>query len=214
MLATRTSSSSATSASPSWATDPDRGLGFVASDRRRDGYRHALQEAGIPVRRELQRAGPHDRLAAHRLTRELLCLPNPPTAILAASDTQALGVLKAACAESFAVPDDLSVVGSDDLEVAPYVGLTTVHQPLEESGLRGVRRLVAALATRTPRRTKSGWSSPSRSVGPLQLRADSGCAQPRCTAAHGRASAASVGARSSCASHVASSLAGIGRARK
>jgi LacI family transcriptional regulator len=124
---------------------PDPGLGFVSSDRRRDGYRHALQEAGIPVRRELQRAGPHGRLVAHRLTRELLALDEPPTAIFAASDTQALGVLEAATVEGIAVPDELSVVGFDDLEVSPYVGLTTVHQPLEESGRRGIERLLAGI---------------------------------------------------------------------
>jgi LacI family transcriptional regulator len=124
-------------------TDPR--LGFVSSDRRRDGYRRALTQAGLPVLTELQREGPHGRLVAHRLTRELLTLDEPPTAIFAASDTQALGVLEAAGFEGFNVPDDLSVVGFDDLEVAPYVGLTTVHQPLEESGRRAVERLVAAL---------------------------------------------------------------------
>jgi LacI family transcriptional regulator, galactose operon repressor len=124
---------------------PEPGLGFVSSERRRDGYRRALQQGGIPVRRELQREGPHGRLVAHRLTRELFTLPDPPTAIFAASDTQALGVLEAATVEGVAVPGDLSVVGFDDLEVAPYVGLTTVHQPLEESGRRAVERLVAAM---------------------------------------------------------------------
>ena len=54
-------------------------------------------------------------------------------------------MLEAAGFEGFAVPDDLSVVGFDDLEVAPYVGLTTVCQSLEESGRRGVERLLAAL---------------------------------------------------------------------
>jgi LacI family transcriptional regulator len=125
---------------------PFPGLGFVASARRRDGYRRALRDAGIAVERELQRDGPHDRLVAHRLTRELLCLPEPPTAIFAASDTQAFGVLEAANFEGFKVPDDLSVVGFDDLEIAPYVGLTTIHQPLEKSGRRGIERLVAALS--------------------------------------------------------------------
>jgi LacI family transcriptional regulator len=124
---------------------PDPGLGFVSSDRRRDGYRRALSEAGLPVVRELQRDGPHGRPVAHRLTRELLALDEPPTAIFAASDTQALGVLEAAGFEGIDVPGDLSVVGFDDLEVAPYVGLTTVHQPLAESGRRAVERLVAAL---------------------------------------------------------------------
>ena len=113
---------------------PEPGLGFVSSDRRRDGYRHALQEAGLPILPELQRTGPHGREVAHRLTTELLTLDEPPTAIFAASDTQALGVLEAASFEGFSVPDDLSVVGFDDVEVAPYVGLTTVHQPLAESG--------------------------------------------------------------------------------
>ena len=102
-------------------TDP--GLGFVSSERRRDGYRQALDAAGLPVAPELQRLGPHGRAVAHRLTRELLSLDDPPTAIFAASDTQALGVLEAARVEGFEVPGDLSVVGFDDLELAPYVGL-------------------------------------------------------------------------------------------
>jgi LacI family transcriptional regulator len=123
----------------------DAGMGFVSSARRRDGYRLALQEAGLPVLPELQREGPHDRLVAHRMTRELLSLPEPPTAIFAASDTQALGVLEAAGCEGVAVPEELSVVGFDDLEVSAYVGLTTVHQPLEESGRRAIQRLVAAV---------------------------------------------------------------------
>jgi LacI family transcriptional regulator len=125
------------------ATEP--GLGFVSSARRFTGYCEALRAAGVPVRRELRREGPHGRPVAHRLTRELLSLPDPPTAVFAASDTQALGVLEAASFEGFDVPGDLSVVGYDDLEVAAYVGLTTVRQPLEESGRRGVERLVAAV---------------------------------------------------------------------
>lgn len=123
----------------------DPGFGFVSSGRRFAGYRRALAAAGVPAPRALRREGSHGRATAHRLTRELLSLPEPPTAIFAASDTQALGVLEAASFEGFAVPDDLSVVGFDDIEVAPYVGLTTVAQSLEESGRRGVQRLLAAL---------------------------------------------------------------------
>ena len=123
----------------------DPRYGFVASHRRFIGYRRALEDAGVALRRELVREGPHGREVAHHLTRELLSLPRPPTAIFAASDTQALGVLEAAGFEGFDVPNDLSVVGYDDLEVAPYVGLTTVCQPLQESGRRGVERLLAVV---------------------------------------------------------------------
>jgi LacI family transcriptional regulator len=123
----------------------DPGFGFVTSARRHAGYRDALRAAGLSVPRALHREAPHGRAVAHRLTRELLSLRRPPTAIFAASDTQALGVLEAAGFEGFRVPQDLSVVGFDDLEVSPYVGLTTVSQPLRESGRRGVERLLAAV---------------------------------------------------------------------
>ena len=123
----------------------DEGFGFVASRRRFSGYCDALADAGIPLREELHRFGPHGRRVAHRLTRELLSLPEPPTAIFAASDTQALGVLEAAGNEGLDVPRDLSLVGFDDLEVAPYVGLTTIAQPLYESGRRGLERLLLAM---------------------------------------------------------------------
>jgi LacI family transcriptional regulator, galactose operon repressor len=128
----------------------DPGYGFVASSRRLAGYREALEAAEIAVVAELERFGPHGRQVAHRLTTELLSLPEPPTAIFAASDTQALGVLEAAGYEGVAVPDDLSVIGFDDLEIAPYVGLTTVRQPLHESGRRGVERLLAVMAGDDP----------------------------------------------------------------
>ena len=128
----------------------DPGYGFVSSRLRCEGYCGALAAAGVPVRDELQRTGPHGREVAHRLTDELLALPEPPTAIFAASDTQALGVLEAAGAAGVDVPGDLSVVGFDDLEVAPYVGLTTVAQPLYESGRRGLERLLALIADEDP----------------------------------------------------------------
>ena len=81
------------------------------------------------------------------LTRQLLALRRPPTAIFAASDVQAFGVLDAAARAGLAVPGDLSVIGFDDIELAAAIGLTTVRQPLRESGrlgaqllLRGARR--------------------------------------------------------------------------
>jgi DNA-binding LacI/PurR family transcriptional regulator len=69
----------------------------------------------------------------------------PPTAIVCASDTQAAGVLEAARALGQSVPGDLSVTGYDDLELADHLGLTTVHQPLFDSGVRAVQRLLVGL---------------------------------------------------------------------
>ncbi len=89
-----------------------------------------LARAGLPVRPEYVREGTQSRHVARSIGEELLCLPEPPTAIFAASDTQALGVLEAAQDLRVGVPQELSVVGFDDVEAASYVGLTTVRQPL------------------------------------------------------------------------------------
>ena len=125
--------------------------GFDSSAHRRRGFEAALRDAGVTPDPTLVRTAPHGRDAARAMARELLGSAAPPTAIFAASDAQALGVLEAAEAASVSVPDRLSVVGFDDLEVARYAHLTTVAQPLEQSGARGVDLLLDALAGGTPR---------------------------------------------------------------
>lgn len=110
------------------------------------GYERALGAASIPVRPEYVREGTQSRHLARNIADELLRLPEPPTAVFAASDVQALGVLEAARGLGVAVPDQLSVIGFDDIEIASYVGLTTVRQPLFESGRRGAELLLQALA--------------------------------------------------------------------
>ncbi len=122
-----------------------KSLGFLASDRRLDGFRRALATAGLPVDHELVRVGPHGPAHAEAFTAELLALPDPPTAIFAASDTQAMGVLAAADRLGVPVPGQLSVIGFDDIQLAALIGLSTVRQPLEESGAEGARRLCALL---------------------------------------------------------------------
>lgn len=149
----------------------DRGFGFVSSQQRWSGYREALGRAGIPLRQALRRVGPHGRMTAHRLTRELLSLRRPPTAIFAASDTQALGVIEAATVEGFSIPGDLSVVGFDDIEVAPYVGLTTISQSLHTSGRRGVERLLELL--------NGGENGPLEEQLPVELKVRRTTGPPR-----------------------------------
>lgn len=74
----------------------------------------------------------------------------PPTAIVCASDTQAAGVLEAAGALGMSVPGDLSVTGYDDIELADHLGLTTVRQPLFDSGVRAVERLLGMVDGLSP----------------------------------------------------------------
>jgi len=118
---------------------------FTSSRNRYQGYRQGLEAAGIPFRPEYHRQGEHGRYEARHLTDELLSLPEPPTAIFAASDTQALGVLEAARDKNLDVPQDLSVIGYDDIEIAEYLGLTTMRQLLFESGQQGVELLLEIL---------------------------------------------------------------------
>jgi len=118
--------------------------GASASSRRCVGYQRALGDAGVPVRPDLVRLRPHGRDAT-AIADDLLALAGPPTAIFAASDLQALAMLDALTARGVRVPEDVSVVGFDDVELARYAGLTTVAQPLEDSGTRGAELLLAAL---------------------------------------------------------------------
>jgi DNA-binding LacI/PurR family transcriptional regulator len=101
---------------------------------RLDGYRSALQAAGLPVDPEIVVHAGLTREDGCAAAHTLLALPDRPTAIFAANDLQALGVYQAARERGLRIPDDLSVVGFDDLPVVAWVDppLTTVHQPLTE----------------------------------------------------------------------------------
>ena len=124
---------------------PPAGLGFTSSANRLRGYKQALAAAGIPVEPGLIQRGPHDAAAAAESAAQLLKAPDPPSAIFAASDTQAIGVLAAADQFGVTVPGHLSVVGFDDIESATFLSLSTVRQPLALSGAEGARRLCALL---------------------------------------------------------------------
>lgn len=127
--------------------DPLRpAIGFTSSRLRLRGVEQALRSEGLAIPHELIALGDHGRTRARELADRLLRLRRPPTAVVAASDTQALGVLEAAERLDLHVPADLSVIGYDDIEAADYLDLTTIHQPLTESGARAVRRLLGIIA--------------------------------------------------------------------
>ena len=100
------------------------------------GYRAALDAAGVEADPELVRYGDFGFEKAYEGALELLDLPDRPTAIFATSDFQAFGVVEAARVRSLRVPQDLSVVGFDDLSISRWAAppLTTVRQPLVRMG--------------------------------------------------------------------------------
>jgi LacI family transcriptional regulator len=114
------------------------------SRARLDGYRAGLQAAGLPVHPELVVEGNFDFESGFRAGRRLLDLANPPTAIFAGSDQMALGVTEALRRARLSVPDDVSVVGFDDLPIVRWSSppLTTVSQPLVAMGRLAVHTVL------------------------------------------------------------------------
>ncbi len=144
---------------------------FTSSHHRHTGYERALEEAGIDARPEYSVTGEHGRDVAWELTRQLLSLEEPPTAIVAASDIQAMGVLEAARERDVSVPEDVSVVGYDNIEIAEYLNLTTIHQPLFESGWRATHLLFRVI--------KEGQGEPTCGQQPIRLVVRGTTAPPR-----------------------------------
>ena len=111
-------------------------IDYLCSLARVDGYRSALERAGTRFDPALVRYGDFHHEGGFARAVELLDLPEPPTAIFAGSDQQAFGVYEAARQYGLRIPEDLSVVGFDELPVARWASppLTTVRQPLAEMG--------------------------------------------------------------------------------
>ncbi len=124
-------------------------FGFTSSRDREQGLLDELTRAGVSIPAAWVGHGAHGRYEARELAHQMLAGERRPTAIFTASDTQALGVIAAAREIGLHVPDDLSVIGYDDIEAADYVGLTTVRQQLFESGRHGAEVLLAEIGARS-----------------------------------------------------------------
>jgi LacI family transcriptional regulator len=121
--------------------------GWVATEDRRRGYHAALAAAGILPDPELEVGSDFEIAPGREAADYLLGLPDPPTAIFAFNDNLAIGAMQAAKARGLRVPEDVSVVGFDDVEHATIVSpmLTTVRQPLAEMGRTAVSLLMRLL---------------------------------------------------------------------
>jgi len=116
----------------------------LCSRARVDGYRAAMNAAGLKIPAGFVRTGDFLSPTGYRETLVLLSQPRPPTAIFVCADQMALGAYEALYERGLRVPDDVSIVGFDDLEEARWAipPLTTVRQPLAEMAGMGTRMLL------------------------------------------------------------------------
>lgn len=128
-----------------------RRIGFIggrpelqSAVQRLQGYKDGLQQAGIPVDPDLIQPGDYRRETGSACAERLLGLPSPPTAIFGANDQSAIGAIEAARKAGLGVPDDVSVVGFDNIPEAAYMnpGLTTVDQFIDQMGYVATEMLV------------------------------------------------------------------------
>lgn len=126
-------------------------IGFIGGRRdlesaiqRQQGYEDCLMQADLDIDPDLIIQGNFTYTAGLQGGRRLLSLPNPPTAIFAANDKTALGVYAAAEEIGLNIPDDLSVVGFDDIPEAAQIrpGLTTIDQSIEKMGYTAMQILI------------------------------------------------------------------------
>ena len=124
-------------------------IGFISgrselesSNRRLMGYREALEKAGISIDAKLIASGDYTTETGVSCARELLALENPPTATFASNDQMAMGVYQVAEEIGIRIPEDLSVMGFDNITESKYMGLTTVDQFISEMGFVATQMLI------------------------------------------------------------------------
>jgi LacI family transcriptional regulator len=113
------------------------------------GFRQKLNELRIPLPDDYVRLASYSLEQARQVASELLNLSIPPTAIFAATDLQAMGVMMVARQMGVSIPGDLAVMGFDNLDMAELMELTTIQQPLDDSGRVAVELLLERIMTPT-----------------------------------------------------------------
>lgn len=126
--------------------DPEGPISFDVPNERRAGYLAALQAVGITPDAQLEAAGSFTIDGGADAMRRLWELDEPPTAVFAMSDEMAFGAMRFAKEAGIRIPEDLSLVGFDDHDLAGLLGLTTIRQPVSESGGTAARLVLDTLA--------------------------------------------------------------------
>jgi LacI family transcriptional regulator len=122
---------------------------LVSAERRLRAYKETLQQAGIELDPALITVGDFTSTVGYDCTKQLLALPEPPTAIFAANDQTAIGVYQAAEELNISIPDELSVVGFDNISEAKFMGLSTVDQFLANMGYIATQMLIKLIQGQT-----------------------------------------------------------------
>lgn len=124
---------------------------YTSAQQRHIGYRNALEAAGLPYDPELVRTGAYTPASGRTAMNELLRLAPPPTALFVASDVVGMGALQAIRRANLRIPDDISVVGFDDISLAAYYDppLTTVRLPAYQLGWSAGERLTTLIQGET-----------------------------------------------------------------
>jgi LacI family transcriptional regulator, repressor for deo operon, udp, cdd, tsx, nupC, and nupG len=128
--------------------DPQQQMNFLTPSDRRAGWLAAMRAAGLDPDPRWEVVGDFTAAGGLRAGRALLALPERPTAVFAASDEMAFGVLAAARDAGVRVPEELSVIGVDGHELSELVGLTTVEQPVARQGALAAQLALAAIGAR------------------------------------------------------------------
>lgn len=129
-------------------------IDLESARQREQGYRQALEAAGIPFDPALVVDGAYRASTSTPAATALLDLTDPPTAVFAANDLSAIEAIRVARSHGLRVPQDLSVVGFDDIPEAVAADLTTVRQPLHEMGAAAVRILLEMLDGSKPQHVR------------------------------------------------------------
>ncbi|EKK7703561.1 ribose operon transcriptional repressor RbsR [Cronobacter sakazakii] len=115
---------------------------------RLEGYRAAMQRAGLPVTEGYEVIGDFEFAGGLRAMQSLLALPEPPQAVFMGNDAMAVGAYQALYQAGLRIPQDIALVGYDDIELASYMTppLTTIHQPKDELGELAIDVLIHRMA--------------------------------------------------------------------
>ena len=126
--------------------DTDDPMAFTPPLHRRDGYRDALQAAGLEIDPALEHLGYFTVEGGGKAARYLLSLPERPTAIFAESDEMAYGALREIRRAGLRVPEDVAVIGFDDQPLSELMDLSTIRQPVADQALDITTRLLAVIS--------------------------------------------------------------------